>query len=232
MEKALNKHVLGAMSAEQQAHLLCAYPYMGAQHDAALQEPAHHSKSAHGTNALRLLRALVERVADADSMAQLPAVALAAIARTHVCHWQGLDAIGVAMSRQLGVLTNLSPAVSSTDAGSSPPPLTNPPAACHATPEVAETRGGRRGDDRQGLSSLFGLSIKQLSDLLLGFTLVGEAAFSDLGSHKTASTVGVMWALLEAALHAAQRQAHLLEHVAAAQLVVELLWSLSVVPFF
>ena len=88
VQKALRGDLLDGLSSIQLVELLCGYPYLPAQQGAVVQEAAHHIKSADGANSLRLFRTLVDRVARAKNIEQLPVAVFARIARIHVRHWQ------------------------------------------------------------------------------------------------------------------------------------------------
>lgn len=93
LEKTLKKHVIAAMSAEEHVQLLCAYPYHVAEVSPVLEDTPHKSKTPQEVLALRLFRALVERLC--DGIHQLTGSQLASIARAHVCHLQVLTRVRV-----------------------------------------------------------------------------------------------------------------------------------------
>ena len=93
LEKTLKKHVMAAMSPEEHVQLLCAYPYHVAEVSNVLEGAPHKSKTPQEVLALRLFRALVERLCDRTH--QLTGTQLASIARAHVCHLQVLTCLFV-----------------------------------------------------------------------------------------------------------------------------------------
>jgi len=127
---------------------------------------------------------------------------------THTLRWpQGLEAMGVAMSRCLAQHLACEHKMARGDGG---------------WMDASAVQGAHDAPWATSEASQVGsLSIQQWCDVLLGFTLAA--------SDDSLSSAPVMWGMLEAALLAAKRQDEFLQRFASAHLIVEVLWSVCVV---
>ena len=127
---------------------------------------------------------------------------------THTLRWpQGLEAMGVAMSRCLAQLLVCEHKMACGHGG---------------WMDASAAQGAHDAPCATSEASQVGsLSIQQCCDVLLGFTLAA--------SDDSLSSAPVMWGMLEAALLAAKRQYEFLQRFASAHLIVEVLWSVCVV---
>ena len=221
VDRALKNHVLAAMSSEEHVSLLAAYPYVqGVQPGGQCGDGSQAAHRVKTPQALKLFRTLVDRLRDACQ--HLSASHLARIARAHINHWQGLDVIAASMSKQLAVLSQLAqckpnkPRIYWTPAarGQKEAEEGKPVATDVKEPDLTKSPG----------QVVLNASLEDSIDLLVGLAL--------MGSHDDMFNAPIVWTLVATALHGVSRRDCCMDRYAAAHVLVELLWSLSVAETF